>query len=123
MASRLVISLTDLHSLCIKGDLKTMNESWSKYSDQLESRKSGFTPLQEAARKGYWHIVDFLISKGSEVDALSGKKETALYYAAEAKHTECEMLLLHSKADVMMGEITPLGTEDRAFLAFLTCQG
>ena len=123
MAVRLVSITTDLHSLCIKGDLKTINESWTKYSDQLENCKSGFTPLHEAARKGHTGIVEFLISKGARVNALSKKKETALYYAAGGKHTECEIVLIDNKANVRIGEITPLGSEDGEFIKMLTFQG
>ncbi len=123
MAARLVSITTDLHSLCTKGDFKTINESWTKYSDQLEYIKLGFTPLQEAARIGNTSIVEFLISKGAKVNALSKKRETALFYAAEEKHTECEIMLLDNKADVNIGIITPLGSKDGRFLKLLTSQG
>ena len=123
MAVRLVsIQPSDLHNLCTKGDLRTINESWTKHSDQLESRKSGFTPLHEAARNGHTSVIEFLISKGANVNCLSYEDETALFYAAKGKHTECEILLLDNKADIQIGKVTPLGTEDCDFLKFLSCQ-
>ena len=120
MTVRLVGGTSDLHSLCVKGDLKTMNESWTKYAHQLEVLKVGKTPLHEAAIKGHTSIIDFLLSKGAQPDTLSAIGETALYYAAEGKHTECEMILIDHKASVDAGMITPLGTQDKEFLTLLT---
>lgn len=122
MASRLGIT-ADLNSLTIKGDLKTIEDSWSKYSEQIESHKSGYTPLHEAARRGHSHIVDYLLKKGANVNALSVKQETALFYAAEGGHTDCEMLLLAHNADVHAGKLSPLSTTDAEFLDYLTSQG
>ena len=93
----------DLHPLCAKGDLKSIQEFWNRFSDQIKLLSGGYTPLQEAARKGHSSVVDFLLSKGAKVNALSSNGETALYLAAEGCHTDCEVLLMAHGASIHHG--------------------
>ena len=93
----------DLHPLCAKGDLKSIQEFWNRFSDQIKLLSGGYTPLQEAARKGHCGVVDFLLSKGAKVNALSSNGETALYLAAEGCHTDCEVLLMVHGASIHHG--------------------
>ena len=92
----------ELRPLCIKGDLKNITEYWHRFSDQLEWKQGdeSSTALHEAARRGYYEIVEYLLSKGAKKDVPTSTGKTALFLAAEGCHTNCEIILFHRGASV-----------------------
>lgn len=92
----------ELRPLCIKGDLKNITEYWHRFSDQLEWKQGdeSSTALHEAARRGYYEIVEYLLNKGAKMDVPTSTGKTALFLAAEGCHTNCEILLFHHGASV-----------------------
>lgn len=116
----------ELRPLCIKGDLKNITEYWHRFSDQLEWKQGdeSSTALHEAARRGYYEIVEYLLDKGAKVNVPTSTGKTALFLAAEGCHTNCEVLLFHRGASVYpsphVGFKSCLDTADGNFLKILT---
>lgn len=64
------------------------------------SRDVEKTALMEASHHGHLSIVQFLISKGADVNALNEKRMTPLLFAAIYGHLEIVRLLVESGADI-----------------------
>lgn len=77
------------------------------------SNEYGITPLHCAASKGHTDMIDFLVTRGADINARSISGVTPLHYATrETNITETTMrLLIHYGADVIVSDkngITPL---------------
>jgi ankyrin repeat protein len=59
----------------------------------------GWPPLVYAAYNGHAGIVDYLIGKGAEVDAITENGSTALFFASRNGHAETVRMLLKHRAD------------------------
>ena len=59
------------------------------------------TPLMEASQEGHIDIVKYLISKGSNIHAVTNTMDTALTYACANGHTRIAEFLLSCGADVV----------------------
>ena len=123
---RLGVGHFDLRPLCVKGDLKNIIEYWNRFNDQIEwtQGSEGTTPLHEATNKGHGEVVQFLLSKGAKIDAVSSKGKTALFIAGEACNSDCEVLLVNKKASLFYTHnsvaVSCFDTADGQFLKFIT---
>ena len=59
------------------------------------------TPLMEASQEGHIDIVKHLISKGSNINAITNTMDTALTYACANGHTRIAEFLISCGADVV----------------------
>ena len=59
------------------------------------------TPLMEASQEGHLDLVNYLITKGSDVHALTATNDTALTYACENGHTDVADVLLNAGAKLV----------------------
>jgi prolyl 4-hydroxylase len=83
---------TEAHYAASEGDLDLLTSEIDLYEEHVNARDSnGWTPLHEAVRWGNIDIVQFLIDRGSDVNARVGKSETGgsvLYIAQEHQEGE-----------------------------------
>jgi ankyrin repeat protein len=61
--------------------------------------KNGNLPIHIAAQNGHFEIIEFLISKGANVNAQNNKGNTALHMAIGYEYYTCANLLLRAGAD------------------------
>jgi len=61
---------------------------------------SGASPLMLVARNGNHEILQKLLAAGAEIDAVTNKYESSLYYASKAGHAFVVDILLSKGADV-----------------------
>lgn len=59
----------------------------------------GWSPLIYAAYNGHAQIVDYLLKRGAQIDAITENGSSALFFAARFGHIEVVELLLKNKAD------------------------
>ena len=58
-----------------------------------------FKPIHMAASKGYTQLIEFLLKRGENINAMSGKGKTPLFIAAERGKSNCVRFLLGQGAD------------------------
>lgn len=92
------------------GDLDAVKalieEEGAKVDTPIEYRESSITPLQKASWDGDLPIVEYLLSKGANVNARDTQsKETALSNAVKRGHVDIVKALLAAKADVSLRDI------------------
>ena len=70
----------------------------------LSSRTSdrGCTPIHLAAESGNAPVLEYLLSRGGEVDSKSNDGQTALHFAAKGRHEECVKVLIKNMADPLV---------------------
>lgn len=79
---------------------KGLKQDSSKRPEDLNTEdNAGNTPLQIAALEGFEEIVEFLSSKGAEVNIRNVDKDTPLLDAVENGHVKVVKLLLKYDAD------------------------
>lgn len=91
-----------LQRACGKGSLSEVKNYIERGADPNESDYCGFTCLHEAALEGHSKLVEYLISKGADVNKQAqqaGDLETPLIDAAENKHLETVKVLIANGAD------------------------
>ena len=82
------------------GDLARVKELLDGYPDLMMRRDpNGMTPMMWAAGKGHTDIVEYLISKGADVNTANYSGRTALHHAAFYGHLDVVKLLLSKGAD------------------------
>ncbi|MHC4539644.1 MAG: ankyrin repeat domain-containing protein [Planctomycetota bacterium] len=90
-----------LHLAAHRGDIDKVRSSLEKGTNVDVRDVAGHTPLFYAASAGQMHVVEFLISKGAEVDAKDKRGgETPLFYAGDAGWRNVVELLIARGADV-----------------------
>ena len=67
---------------------------------QIATLTGTTTALHYAAQRGHMDVVDWLIAKGADVDAINSAGDTPLHYAAKAGHKNIVELLIVKEADV-----------------------
>ncbi len=89
-----------IHLAAMRGDLEQVRSMIVLDPELVKARdKYGNSPLQIAAYKGHTEIVEFLLSKGGEVNATSKFGGTALYMASYAGQEEVVEVLIAHGAD------------------------
>src|SRR5687767_4180833 len=89
------------------GDLDAVKalieEEGAKVDTPIEYGESSITPLQKASWDGALPIVEYLLSKGANVNARDTQShETALSNAVKRGHVDIVKMLLAAKADVSL---------------------
>jgi len=98
----------DVHEFAASGDLESLKEAAEKDSRLLHWRDpNGWTPLHEAARSGQTEVVNYLVEKGADINAIDKGNTSPLRVAVEAlgiDHTVVEYLMSLGAADTGDGE-------------------
>jgi ankyrin repeat protein len=90
-----------LYGFMDKGPNRGVVEYLERGGDpNLRGRPHGWTLLHAAAFKGRRQLVELLVAKGADVDALSGHGFTPLADAAHKGHVGCVRVLLAAGASV-----------------------
>merc|ERR1719188_1757261 len=92
------------------------------------AKNDGSTALHEAATSGHWSVVDLLLKRAAQAEALNKRKDTALHIAA--RNADCDGHRLVSQKligvmgavdwdkyaaqDEVQDEVTDAGTENDA---------
>ena len=86
---------------CISGDLKTVKFliNFLQINVNEARNKKVQSLLHIAAKNGHKALVEYLISKGAEIDALDGDMKTPLQLATKKGHIEVVQTLLSKGAD------------------------
>ena len=80
-------------------------EDRTRPANAAAKTKLGSTLLHDAALKGYVPIVELLLRKGADVNALNGSGGTPLHDAALGGHVEAASLLLGRGASINAQEV------------------
>jgi ankyrin repeat protein len=102
----LVFSVTQSYSqeifrAVMSGDLEKTKILLEEHSEWVNAISwGGWTPLHRAAQFGHRDIVDFLISKGGNLEARTDQGITPLYAAIIGQKSEVVKQLIHKGADV-----------------------
>ena len=99
--------------LAFKGKLDLMKFMVEELG--AEPDKEGWTPLHYAATKGHLDIVEYLISKEVDVDALNPGDTTPLMLAARYGHIRVVKFLLDHDADLTLHNTQHLTAIDFAY--------
>lgn len=77
-----ILNGAEIHDAAENGDLETVKKLISENPAMLEAPdREGKTPLHYAAAKGHLNVVEFLVSKGANVNARNSSGATPLYLA------------------------------------------
>lgn len=85
-------SATPLCNAVSKGDLATVKK-FIEYGADINERSNDMTPLMIAARYNNVEIVEYLLSKGADVNFKNESGMTALKCAIASKATDVEAVL------------------------------
>lgn len=91
----------------------------------------GYTPLHEAAVSGHHRVLDFLLSRGGDVNSRSASDYTPLLLAASNGNEKCVRVLLKHKADISLTDgygktprqIAELSSKGRKIVHLLRSEG
>jgi len=93
--------ISALHLAAHRGDIDKVRSSLAKGTKVDVRDTAGHTPLFYAASTGQMHVVEFLISKGADVNAKDNRGgETPLFYAGDVGWKNVVELLIAKGADV-----------------------
>ncbi|KAK7865952.1 hypothetical protein R5R35_005017 [Gryllus longicercus] len=96
---------TKLHTACVKGDTKKVEEFLSAGADPCTKDNAGWTPLHEAVSKGFTEIVKLLLGAGALVNVPGYYNNTPLHDAALNNHLEAARLLIEYGANPLLQNI------------------
>lgn len=95
---------TSAHTVAATGDLEALKREVEKDPSVLEKPdKNGWKPIHEAARAGKTEVLEYLISKGVDVNARThyGKGASALWWAEQRNHhASVELLKKHGAVSI-----------------------
>lgn len=86
--------------LTVALDEKTATTLLDLGANVNQASRNGFTPLMQASRLGSVSWVQKLLEKGAELDAKTGKGDSAIHWAAQAHNLDVLTLYLDRGADV-----------------------
>ena len=92
-----------LEELAAQGKLSELQQI-KDYTKLCNKSQRGFTLLHHAAKENRAEIIEFLVSKGCDIDADDDDEQTALHKAAMFGRSEAAKALLKSGADVNKGD-------------------
>jgi hypothetical protein len=82
-----------------KRDIETLSKEIKSGTD-VNARYNGATMLHAASENGIFEVIEFLVGKGANVNALNKFGVTPLYQAVMRGHTEAAKFLIKKGADV-----------------------
>ena len=102
---------SSLYKLCCDGNLRKLREFVDQLDENaleegLTQKKGGFgyTPLHEAAAKGNYEVLDYLLGRTTNSKLVNYRSNnggyTLLHVAASAGHGACVRTLLQHSADI-----------------------
>jgi hypothetical protein len=112
LALGLALRADQIHEAAKRGDLAKVRSLVDRDPSLVAAKdKGGETPLHWAAFSGNVDLVRFLLDKGAEIDATSGRGLTPLAYTAVQGRIQAAGLLIERGADVNVRtplDMTPL---------------
>jgi hypothetical protein len=95
------LSSQDIFSAVMKGDLDKTEILLEEHPEWINIKSwGGWTPLHRAAQFGYVDIIDFLISKGSNLEAKTSLGMTPLYAAIIGQKSDVVKQLIDKGANI-----------------------
>lgn len=89
-----------LLNVCNEGNLKLVEKLIENGANiECKMQDTGSTPLDRAAYNGHFHVVSYLLKKGSQVDNPCSNQTTPLYHAAFHGYPEIVDLLIQYGAN------------------------
>ncbi|XP_065915162.1 transient receptor potential cation channel subfamily A member 1-like [Dysidea avara] len=88
-----------IEEMTIDGNLSKLQQI-KDHSKLSRKSQHGFTLLHHAAKENRTEIIEFLVSKGCDIDADDDDEQTALHKAAMFGHAETVKVLLENEANV-----------------------
>ncbi|KAM7359635.1 E3 ubiquitin-protein ligase mind bomb 2 isoform 1-T2 [Cochliomyia hominivorax] len=83
-----------------QGHLDFVKQYLDAHPDQVNVMSGGKACIQVAAHQGYVAIVEYLISKGANVNVVDKEGDSALHYAAFGNQPETMRILLENHANI-----------------------
>ena len=112
--SVLLLTAQDIHKAAGQGDLDKVKEILEKNPELLDGEDvQGNTPLTLAANSGRKEVVEYLITKGADLNSTNTYKYTPLHYSILRRHIGIAGMLVEAGADVNVPNVwgyTPLHT-------------
>ncbi len=110
----LFLTAQDIHKAAAQGDLDKIKEVLEKNPELLDEKDvQGNTPLTLAANSGQKEVVEYLITKGADLNSTNTYRYTPLHYSILRKHIDVAEMLINAGADVNFPNVwgyTPLHT-------------
>jgi len=104
-----------IHAAAEQGDLPTVRRLVEAHPRLIEARDwRRFTPLELAAYHGHTDVVEYLASKGANVNATNQDGLTALHLAALSGFKDAVLALLSHGAEINARDADGLTPLDRA---------
>jgi ankyrin repeat protein len=96
----------DIFKTAAEGNLAKVKELVEKNPELVKAKdKESETPLHKAAAQGHMDVVNYLISKGADIDARNNANQNPLLHAAYYGKTEVVKFLLDKGADFKTPDI------------------
>lgn len=92
-----------LYDLALEGDVKAVTEFLDKNPKALVDTPGESTPLMAAAAEGHESVVEVLLVRKANPNAINKTGDTALSLAAANGAAGCVTSLLNNKADLKVG--------------------
>lgn len=83
-----------------QGHLEFVKQYLEQNPQQVDVMSGGKACIQVAAHQGYVHLVNYLISKGANVNIVDKEGDSTLHYAAFGNQPETMRILLQNGADI-----------------------
>lgn len=97
----LSVEAAEIHDAASKGDLVTVKTLLSENPDLANAAdEKGSAPLHSACYEGHPEVVEFLLEKGADIEALNGRGFTPLQLAVYGGRRDVVELLLEKGADI-----------------------